>query len=183
MLVSVLLCLAADPGAPAAPQWRVDVPIALVAQPPTSADGARVAPWLGLRAAYMLEAPPDQLVVLGGDVAAMLGYGPNEGTSRVHAARVGAAIDARGIVALNVLHSATTWLRPYGFAGAELGGATAVVTAYDAQRYRLLPVWGARAGLGLELTVRVLSLRVDLGAGVRTGELALDSRFAVGAAF
>ncbi|MCC7072160.1 MAG: hypothetical protein IT383_12605 [Deltaproteobacteria bacterium] len=188
MLLSALLVLAAaptdaPPGAPQAPVWRIDAPLVLVAQAPTSGNETRVTPWLGVRVTRMLEAPPEQLVVLGGDLAATLGYGPTEGTQRVNFARMGAALDARALLAVNALHSATTWLRPYGFGATHLGGELGILSAYDDQRYRFLPVWGLSAGLGVELTVHVLSLRVDLGAGTRNGGFALESSFGVGAAF
>ena len=192
MLVSALLWLAVAPAGttsaaptevPAAPQWRVDAPLALIAQAPTSGNETRVAPWLGLRATRMLEAAPGQLVVFGGDVAGMLGYGPTEGTPRVNYAVLGVELDVRGLVAIDALHSATTWVRPYGYGGAQLGGALGILRAYDDQRFRPLPLWGLGAGLGLELVAHVLSLRVELGGGMRNGAFAIDSRFAAGAAF
>ncbi|MBI1947338.1 MAG: hypothetical protein HYS27_16710 [Deltaproteobacteria bacterium] len=183
MLVSALLLVAGATGEPPAPVWRLDLPVALVAQAPASGVDTRVVPWLGVRVARMLDAPNDQLLVFGGDAAAMLGFGPNEGTSKVRASRFGATLEGRGLAALNAFHTATVWVRPYGYGALQAGGAISTLSAYADQSLRLLPVWGLGAGAGLELTVHVVALRVELGAGVRDGAFALDSRLAVGAAF
>lgn len=188
MLVSALLLLAAAQGDAAQgdvtpPVWRADLPLLLVAAAPTSGVETRVVPWLGVRVARWLDAPPEQLLVLGGDVGGMLGFGPTEGTSRVASSRLGAELEARGLVGLNALHTATTWLRPYGYGAVAIGGSLVTLSAYADRSTRALPLWGVGVGAGVEVTAHIAALRVELGAGVRDGAFALDSRLAAGLAF
>lgn len=183
MLLTALLLLASATSVPTAPLWRADLPVALVAQAPASGVDTRVVPWLGVRVARLLDAPPGQLVWLGGDASGVLGIGPNEGTSVVKASRFTCALEARGLAGVNALHSATTALRPYGYLAVDAGGALVVMSAFLDQSLRLVPVWGLGGGVGLEVTTHVVSLRVELGAGVRDGGLALTSTMAAGVAF
>lgn len=187
MLVTALLLVAAAPADLPPPQsppaWRADLPIALVAQAPASGVDTRLVPWLGVRVARLLDGPEGNRLLLGGDVSGWLGLGPNEGTSMVKASRFSGTLEARGLLGMNALQSASAGLRPYAYLSASGGGALVTVSAFADQSLRWLPVWGLGVGAGVEVTVRMVALRVELGAGVRDGGLALTSTMAAGVAF
>jgi hypothetical protein len=178
-----LALMAAAPGAPAPPAWRLDVPVALVAQSPTSGVDTRVVPWFGVRAARLLTESSGGLLVLGGDVASWLGTGPLEGTKTVSASRLTGAIELRGLLGINAVQTAEAAIRPYGYLSALGGGALVTLAAYTDQSYRLLPEWGLGAGGGLEVRAHLAALRVELGGGLRDGGFALTSTLAAGVAF
>ena len=183
MLVMALALLAAAPDAHVAPPWRLDLPLALVAQAPTSGVDTRVVPWMGARAARLLDHAPGELLMLGGDVTGWLGIGPNEGTSAVKASRLAGALEARGLLGVHALETATMGIRPYAYASALGGGAVLTLSVYDDSSMGLTPVWGLGCGAGIEIVAHLLSLRAELGAGVRDGGFALSSTMAAGVAF
>lgn len=178
-----LALLAAAPEEPAPPLWRLDLPVGLVAQAPTSGVDTRVVPWMGVRAARLLDGGAGSLLMLGGDVTGWLGVGPNEGTSAVKASRLSMALEARGLLGVNAVQTATAGIRPYLWGSAVGGGALITVAAFADQSLRLAPVWGLGAGAGVEITAHLLALRVELGGGARDGGFALTSNLAAGVAF
>lgn len=178
-----LALLAVAPEEPAARSWRLDVPMGFTAQSPTSGVETRVVPWMGLRAARLLDHQRGELLLLGGDATFWLGSGPSEGTSVVRSSRFSGALEGRGLVGLNAFETATAGIRPYLYGSVVAGGGLVTLSAYADRSMVLVPVWGLGTGAGVELTTHLASLRVELGGGLRDGGFALSSSLAAGVAF
>lgn len=172
--------------APPLTAWNVDAPLAFAASSPASGFETNVATWLLLRGGRTWDAATLTGVEgsdVGLDLALWLGGYESEGTPEVNVTRVYTAVEGRGRMGYRAFHTTHSALTPYAFAGVRAGGGVLYVSAYDDSRSGLLGIWGARAGLGLDLTIFRVSPRVELAAGMKNLRLELSSAVSVAARF
>jgi hypothetical protein len=170
--------------APPIDRLVIDLPITLTASSPASGVETVTVPWAGLRVGKLwdVSAATWSGLAVGVDGALWAGGFENEGTSSVNATRAYAAAEARGLAGWQVLHSERAALGPYAFVGARLGAGLGQIAVFDSVRHLFLPLWAARAGLGLETTIRLVVLRSELAAGARDGRFELTGALSLGLA-
>jgi hypothetical protein len=182
-VVSALLLTLAV--APPVQHIVIDAPLVLTASAPASGVETVLVSWVALRGGGVLDLSPSvgSGLGIGGDVALWAGGFESEGTAEVHATRFFAVAEARGLASWRAFSTTHAALTPYLFAGLRGGGGPSFITVFDDGRTSLLALWGARAGLGLDLTIHHVLVRSELGAGARDGRFELSSGVSLGAVF
>jgi hypothetical protein len=179
---ALLLALAL---APPVEHVTLDVPLVRTASAPASGVETVLVAWLVLRVGGVFDLSESTFsgFGLGGDLSLWGGGFESEGTAQVSATRFFAAAEARGLASWRAFSTTYAALTPHVFAGLRGGGGPSFITVFDDGRTSLLGLWGARAGLGLDLTIHHVLVRSDLGAGVRDGRFELSSGVSLGAVF
>ncbi len=164
---------------------RIELPFQVAASAPASHVGTTVSPWLGARVGYRFDlsrvmAPG---VGGGGDVGVYAGGWENEGTDKVGVTKFFATSELRGLMSYDLVANHTATLTALGTLGVRAGAGPLLVRAFEDRRSELIGLWGARAGVGLDLSIAHISPRTELAIGVRDGRLEFSSSLAVGVVF
>jgi hypothetical protein len=173
LIAAPLFALAAAAGG----DWTVDAPLALHARSPSSNVDTIVEPWGGVRVGRRLDGP------FAVDAGLYLGGASEQGTGEVYARRAFGALELRGLAGMELLASTYSALSSYAFLGAGGGAGAATVTTFETQRTNPLLTWHARGGGGLEMRIRAIVTRVELGLGIRDARLEISSALAIGLRF
>lgn len=184
VVVGTLSALLVAPPAHAAPLFLVDGGLVLGGRTSVNAGRAELQPLLGLRggALFPLSSDDDRLL-LGVDGRLLIETLPRvRGTADVGSLTWELGLQPRGLVGWR-FGDGPLQLLPYAFAGALVGGRLVSVHAFGAQQLRGHATYGAAAGAGGLLRIGVVSLALELGAGLREDGPEVTGALLAGASF